>query len=141
MKGFSLIEILVVLSIISIIGSISVVTYNTMRQVGNAKHATYVLVDSLKEAKNKAKMMEYDSDWGVNITNTDVIVFSGSSYSGRDVSKDRTYDIPDNLMVDGPTEFIFTKLTGLPSSLGTTTFSNDFGTSSSYILSGGAIGY
>ncbi len=139
MKGFSIIEIIVVMALISIVGSISVVTYNTMRQLGDVKHASYVLVNALKEAKNKAKMMQADTDWGVNITSTDVIVFNGSSYTNN--FSEKSYDIPNNLTIEGLTEIVFSKFTGLPTSYGTTTFSNDFGTSSVYVLEGGAIGY
>lgn len=141
MKGFSLIEILVVLGILGIVGSISVVTYNTMRKVGDVKHATYVFVDALKEAKNKAKIMEYNIDWGVNLSNTDIVVFGGSSYSGRDTSKDKTFDIPDGLTITGPTEIVFSKFTGLPTISGDIIFSNDFGSSTVSLSSGGTVSY
>ena len=139
MKGFSIIEIIVVIAIISIVGSVSMVTYNTMRKVGDAKHATYVFVDALKEAKNKAKMMEGDTPWGVSILPPNIVVFSGSSYASK--LSEKNYTIPNNLTVSGPTEIVFAKLTGLPNNFGTTTFSNDFGTSSAYILESGALGY
>jgi prepilin-type N-terminal cleavage/methylation domain-containing protein len=141
MKGFSLIELIIVIAIIGIIGSISMVTYNTMRKMGDVKHAAYVLVDSLKEAKNKAKMMEFDTDWGVNILTSDITVFSGSSYVSRDSVRDKIYDIPANLNITGPTEIVFTKFTGLPASFGEIIFTNDFGTSSVNILPSGAVSY
>jgi prepilin-type N-terminal cleavage/methylation domain-containing protein len=141
MKGFSLIEMLVVLAIIGIIGSISVVTFNTMRKVGDAKHAAYVYVDSLKEAKNMAKMMKYDTNWGVKVNESDTVVFNGPSYSGRESAHDSQYVIPSNLNISGVTEIVFSKFTGLPDVFGTTTFSNDFGTSSVYISGEGAVSY
>lgn len=141
MKGFSIIEIIVVIAIISIVGSVSVVTYNTMRKVGDTKHAAYVFVDALKEAKNKAKMMDNNTDWGVKINLTDITVFSGSSYNTRNSNQDKTYEIPPNLTISGPTEIVFSKFSSLPNTFGTTTFGNAFGTSSTYVLEAGVIGY
>ena len=99
MKGFSVIEIIIVIAIISMVGSVSMVTYSTMKKVGDTKHATYVFVDALKEAKNKAKMMDHDTDWGVNIVNTTVVVFSGASYLTRISNQDKIYTIPNNLSI------------------------------------------
>ena len=117
---------IVVIGIISIVGSISLVTYNTLRYVGDARHAAYVFVDALKEAQNKAKIMEYDTAWGVKVNTADAVVFSGASYSGRETSRDKVYIIPKDLIISGPTEIVFAKFTGLPNTSGTTTFSNAF---------------
>lgn len=140
-KGFSLIEMIVVISIISIVGSISLVTYNTLRYVGDARHAAYVFVDALKEAQNKAKIMEYDTAWGVKVNTVDTVVFSGASYSGRETVRDKVYTLPNNLTISGPTEIVFAKFTGLPDTSGTTTFSNAFGVSSVFISNSGVINF
>lgn len=141
MKGFSLIEMIIVLAIISIVGSVSVVSFNTMLRLGAIKQAASLYVDSLKEAQNKSKLMEDDTDWGVKIINSNIVVFSGSSYTARNSIRDITYNISNNLNISGPTEILFTKFTGLPTSYGMTTFSNDFGTSSVNVLAGGIIEY
>jgi prepilin-type N-terminal cleavage/methylation domain-containing protein len=141
MKGFSLIEVIVVIAIIGVVGSVSVTTYNTLRQKGDSKHAAYVYVDALKEARNKAKAMSFDTDWGVNILSSEVAVFSGASYAGRVTARDRIYDLPDNLTVSGPTEIVFAKFSGQPSAFGTTTFSNSFGSSSVYLSNSGLAEY
>lgn len=141
MKGFSIVEIIVVIAIISIIGSVSVVTYNTLRRAGDVKHASYVFADALKEAKNKAKIMDSNTDWGVNLINNNVIIFSGSSYASRDTSKDKSYEIPNNLIITGPLEIVFNKFSGLPIISGNIIFTNDFGTSTVSVSTNGVVTY
>ncbi|MES2622976.1 MAG: type II secretion system protein [Patescibacteria group bacterium] len=139
-RGFTLLEMLVVIGIISIVTVTVSTTYMTVRKTGDANRAGVITATLLKEAVRKSEVMEYDSGWGVKISGTNAILFSGTSYALRTVARDVTYAIPAGLTVSGPSEIVFAKFSGQPGTTGTTTFANGFGTSSVYVWNGGIIG-
>ncbi len=123
-RGFSIVELLITISIMSVLGAIVLTTYSSIRKTSETIVASNVFADTLKSASLKARTMEFDSSWGVKIIATDIVLFSGNTYTTRVQSRDVLYDIPDSLTVTGPTEVVFSKLYGIPSVANTITFTN-----------------
>jgi prepilin-type N-terminal cleavage/methylation domain-containing protein len=141
MRGFSLIEILVVIGIMAIILLASLSGFSSLRTSGQSRHDALIYIDALREAESRARNMEYDTDWGVKITGGNTIVFSGTTYAGRVLGRDHIYDSSDTLTISGPTEISFAKFTVTPSTSGTTTFQNSYGSSTVNVSANGLISY
>lgn len=140
-KGFTLLELIIVMAIIATLGTVVVTLYGSVRQTGSAKYGSYIVLDAMKEAQIKAKMMEQDSAWGVKTTNASAIVFSGNSYALRTSSLDRVYNLPSGVVVSGLSEVVFAKFSGTPNTTGTTTLVSTAATSSVYVWQNGVLGY
>ena len=111
-KGFSLIEIIVVLGIISILAGISVVGYTRFRSQSNLEIATGIMVQALRFAKSNSEQVNNNSNWGVYVNSEEITVFSGTNYASRDTSKDKKVLLPSGVTVSGLSEIIFEKVSG-----------------------------
>ena len=139
MRGFTLIELLVVIGIMSIVAGFVMSTYVEVRKAGEPSRAGAIYANALREAQLRALNMQEDTSWGLTVTDNRVIVFSGSTYSGRVVARDKSYQLPHGVTITGPTNILFAKFTGLSSNISTTTFANAYASSSVFITSGGGI--
>ena len=114
-KGFSLIEMVVVLSIMSIISVSGFSIYRVWQKRSNLELARATVVQSLSEAKQRAIFGSNDSNWGVKYDGaSNLIVFSGTAYSARTISFDRIFSVPPGISLTGLDEIIFNKFSGLP---------------------------
>ena len=123
MRGFTIIEVLIVLSIVAILSGISLPVYKIMQQKNDLKMAGYVTVSAMRRAQILAQAAKEDSSWGIHIENSQVIVFKGSNYANRNTSRDENFVVPSHISTGGLTDIIFDKLTGMPQSIGLITFS------------------
>lgn len=140
MRGFSLVEIIIVTAIIGIVSSIAVASYKSSRTSGEPRRNAYVFADSLRDASLRAIAMENDTSWGARLGSTSVTVFSGGSYAGRVTSRDKVYSIGQSTTtITGIIEVVFSKYSGIPNTSGTTTFSNIYASSSVYISPNGFV--
>jgi len=113
-SGITLIELLLVITIIAILGATVVPVSTNLLQRHFLKNKTNELVNSLSTARLNAMLSKEDSQWGVKTTSTQMILFKGSSYAGRDTAFDLVYDLPATISVT-EIEVVFSKLTGDPS--------------------------
>ncbi len=140
MRGYSLIELIVVISIIGILAVVTTTSYQAVLKTGDAKHAALIYVDALREAQNRARLMEFDTAWGATIlNNSNVVVFSGATYATRTAARDKTYVLPSGVTATGATTTLFAKFTGNAASVSTTTFANRYATTTVTITSGGGV--
>lgn len=125
--AFTLIELLLVITMISILAAISVPVFQSFQNKNDLIVAHQILADALRRAKILSEAGLYDSEWGVYIGFSEIVIFQGSNYSTRDTSYDEIYEISSGIEVSGLTEVVFSKGTGESSEIGSMVLTNPSG--------------
>ena len=124
MKGFTLIEITVVIAIMSIIALLVVPTSVVRYQSYIFEECTLDVMHYLRLSHSHAKARLHGSSNGIKILPDRLVMFSGDSYLERMVVMDEEYIFPIGVTVDGLSEIVFEEITGTPSVLGILTISS-----------------
>jgi len=140
-KGFSLIEVLVAIAIISVISSIGVGGYSFFKASSEIDLNSQQVANLIRSSQKKAKAVRDDSAWGIDINASRVIIFQGSNFSSRDTNHDQTTSIKGLTSASGVTQIIFSKMTGLPDVSGTLTLGNGASTKNIQINEEGLVSY
>jgi prepilin-type N-terminal cleavage/methylation domain-containing protein len=70
MKGFTLIELMLVFAIIAVIGTVSVVTLVGQKSTGDLTNTTQQIGALLREAQSNSMAQDQGAQWGVHFDNT-----------------------------------------------------------------------
>ena len=136
-KGFTLIEIIVVLLILGIIVSISASAFARMYRESARKAGASEVYGALISARSRTLAAQNDTTHGVLVSSTTVTRFQGGAYSPSDTTN-RSYTFEGGVtatgtLVTSETPIIFTRLSGKPNSPGILYVRNDDGTSTTTI--------
>lgn len=93
-----------------------------------------ILVHDLYRAQNQSRDITNSDSWGVYVQNGNITLFRGTSYASRVITDDQTYELPSSISVSGTSEYLYSKLTGLPQNTGTTTLTSNNGDIKTIIL-------
>ncbi|MBT4277760.1 prepilin-type N-terminal cleavage/methylation domain-containing protein [Candidatus Falkowbacteria bacterium] len=115
-KGFTLLEILLVVAIIVIIAGFSMPVLQSFQNRNDLDIATNIFVQSLRRSQVLSRSAEEDSSWGTYIQAGNITIFQGSTYAGRDSDFDEVFEISSSINLSGDQEIIFGKVTGTISS-------------------------
>lgn len=126
--GFSLIELLVVMSIIGVIASLGFGAYKVAQVKNQSATVVNAVVSGLRRAQIQSQANDGDLQWGVRIQNNNVIVFKGATYASRVTSFDESYSLPSGFIYTGLSEIVFSKLYGYPVTAGTISIAGRDGT-------------
>jgi prepilin-type N-terminal cleavage/methylation domain-containing protein len=137
-KGFTFVELLVVLAIIGIIATISAATFKNMYTTSTLKAGGSEVYRAFTNARSNTLASQDGMVYGVHLSTSTVTQFSGSTYVvGSSTNKVYTFEggvtATSSLIADSPT-IIFTRLTGNPSAQGTIYLRNSDGTSTTTIV-------
>jgi type II secretory pathway pseudopilin PulG len=113
-EGATLIEIIIVISIISILGLLSRPLVTNMILRNNFDTSVDQVVGSIRKAQAYAMDGKATGDWGVCLVSGNVRLFNGSC-SSPNFSEE--FDIPNNVIISGLDETTFTQLRGEPSNI------------------------
>ncbi|MDD4803789.1 MAG: prepilin-type N-terminal cleavage/methylation domain-containing protein [Candidatus Pacebacteria bacterium] len=123
--GFSFVEIIIVLAIISSLSAIVVLSFSKVGGVQSLEKTTISVISILNEAKSMAVSSKDYSDYGVRVENNKLISFKGN-YG----NENKIYNIPNlveisDISIDGVTnnDVIFKKVSGSTNATGTITIS------------------
>ncbi len=126
-RGFTLIEILIVIGIAAIIFLFSAPYSLNFYKNQIVDDTQSNLIEVLQRARHNAILQKNDSDFGVKINNDEhnFVLFQGVSYDERVGAYDEVYDLIPSIVITDLTEIVFSKMTGLTETVGTTTITYD----------------
>jgi prepilin-type N-terminal cleavage/methylation domain-containing protein len=145
-RGFTLLELLLSVAVISLLAGLSLPVYRTLMKKNDLDIAANTIASSLRRAQILSQAVDGDTAvgvdvvWGVRTQPGGIILFKGASYTGRDTDFDETFEVPVTIDVDD-TEVIFTKFTGYPQATGTINLSTENDTRAVTINEKGTITY
>jgi prepilin-type N-terminal cleavage/methylation domain-containing protein len=120
--GFTLVELLIVISIIVLLGLVAVLGFQNLARFQQFQQVASGVEFNLKEAASNARAAVGGSAHGVWFSGSTLVRFAGNSYVAGD---------PNNIIIDYPIavftldlsdsgqEIVFAELSGLPSATGT----------------------
>ena len=120
-RGFTLLEILLVLAMISIIAGFSIPVYQSFQVKNDLDISANTIASSFRRAQVLAEASDGDSQWGVKVLSGSITLFQGSSYAGRVAAFDEVFTVPTSITPSGLNEVVFDRLTGQALSTGTVT--------------------
>lgn len=141
LKGFSLLEVLLAISILTIIAGIFTPIYGYFYNRNNLDLAAQQTVQSIRHAQILAKNSERDADWGVYLNSNLITVFKGGAYLTRDTLYDESEGLPGGTTASLPTEIVFSKASGTPKTFPSITLSQNNESKIITINSQGIISY
>jgi Tfp pilus assembly protein FimT len=122
-RGFTYVEILTVLAIITVMSFMSLSAFRNVYRNGAERVTATEIADALREARNKTLSAHNDMVYGVRVGTSSVTRFVGSTYVEGNASNTVFYyeggATATGTLVTNAVDIVFTRLTGAPSATGT----------------------
>jgi type II secretory pathway pseudopilin PulG len=119
--GFTLIELILSLSIIMVLTGLSIPVYAAYNNRSNLDISAQTVAETFRRAEAYSRAAKNDSGWGVHIESESITLFKGTAYASRDTAYDELTALSSSIASSGLTDIYFTKITGVPTTSGTTT--------------------
>lgn len=126
-KGFTLVEILVSLSVLAIISGIVMFSFSSVNSSGALERSASDVVSALNQARSQTLSSKDNSIYGVRFEESEVIIFRESFSAGNSENVSVTLTSPVSLsevsLAGGGSEVLFERFTGKVAAHGTVTLS------------------
>lgn len=124
--GFTLVELIVVFSIIALTASLVMLGFRSVSRSNDLDRSVSGVMELLRHARERTIASEGDTQWGVHMTSSAAMLFSGSSYLG--VAED-TYTFPQSVtaswsLTGSGDDVVFERIDGSTINDGTITLTN-----------------
>lgn len=150
-RGFTLIEISIIVALIGILLSVSLAGFVFQRKATDLKGSAEEVINILRLAQSKTLGSTDNAQYGVYFSNSispnQYILFTGANYASRNPSLDIVYSLPGtmefySINFNGGNELVFEKLTGetnLPGQLSLRIISDPSQSQSVFVSGSGAV--
>jgi len=120
-RGFSLLELVFVVTIVAMVFVFSTPFTMNFYRTQLISDVQSNLIDALQRARHNAVLQKNDSNFGVHIVAGSYTLFQTPdlTYASHVSNQDEIFPVVNSISFGGPTDIIFSKLTGIPSATGT----------------------
>lgn len=123
-RGFTVLEILVAISIVTIAVTMVTFSFSKLNSRQALDKSTALVVSTLNEARSMTLSSVGGSQYGVNLQNSQLVLFKGTIYSSSDPNNiintlNSLVDIRNITLTGGGTNVVFKRLTGYTDQTGT----------------------
>jgi len=142
-KGFSLVELLIVISIMLIMAAVAVPIYGNMQTSSQLNENSTLIAQTIRIARQNSISRLNNSNYGVKFFTNSFVIYQGASYSARVAAYDRTTTLDSALtLVTTLTnnEINFTLGTGMPNVIGVVTLNHATGGTKTITINSYGIG-
>ena len=138
-KGFTVLEVLIVIAIVGILTVIVVTGFQKFNRVESVNRDTETVLETLRSARDQTVASKNELQYGVHFGTQSITLFSGTSYSsgaaGNQVYPLHSGDtILSTVITGGGSNVIFQRLTGQTADYGTVTISSMAASSSNNVI-------
>ena len=120
MRGFTLIEILVSITVIVIVILVVVSGLSSFRKSAELNQAVDGVVSQLREARRRTIESKDASQWGVHRESSRTTLFKGAAYSAG-APDNEVFTLPSAVTAAGPADIVFKRISGDTDNAGTVT--------------------
>lgn len=122
MRGFTLIEVLLSVALLSVLSALSMPVYVDSVKRNDVHIAADTVTQTLRRAQALSRASQGDSEWGVHVAAGAITLYRGTDYNlDRDAGFEETFEVPEHVIFSGASDIAFGKLTGEPQTTGTIT--------------------
>lgn len=114
--GFTLVELLVTISIAAMIAGLSISTFVSFSRTNFVEGNTEAIVSQLRQAQSQTVNALNGDQYGVHITSTSSTLFVGSAYQSGNASNTVFSFYSGVIAIATPSDFVFQKLWGTTTS-------------------------
>lgn len=114
MRGFTLIELILVIAIVSIIAMLSSPFYSRFLLQNAVLNTSDQIVGTLRKAQSYSMAGRQGSAWSVNYSNNAITLYKGTVFAGRNTAFDEKYSVISTVNISGLTNISFARGNGLP---------------------------
>ncbi|MDQ3099378.1 MAG: type II secretion system GspH family protein [bacterium] len=108
-QGFSLIELLLVVAIVLILGTLTTTFYSRFLNQNAVANTSDQMLGQLRKAQMYSMMSKQNTTWGVRYSANKITLFATGN-----TAFDESFSVNESVTVGGLTSIIFTKGTGVP---------------------------
>ncbi|MDP2676662.1 MAG: type II secretion system protein [bacterium] len=135
-NGFSLIEIITVVAIVSLLAAAGTVSLVSARERQTLKDGESIVLHGLERARSRATAGIGNSDHGLHIEESRIVSFEGESYDGSG----NTILLPGSVETNqSDANIVFNRISGTASPASVITITNSSGTKTITVTENGAI--
>lgn len=129
LKAMTIIEVLLTVAIMGMLATIPFTLDSGITYRIQAESAQSQIAHALRKAQLYAQQGRHDSNWGVAIQSSRIVVFAGNTYATRNQNYDDVLDFDGSKInisiTSGSSEIIFAKNTGVPSAATSVSVTSD----------------